>query len=200
MPVLSGRERRQARIAAAIALLGLAGCVENAPAPKTASPSTVDVKIEPQGNVEPDQARRLASLIAGETRRRNIPISEDEKLDGVIDAGRAPRGLYLVTVINVNNGKGKRLHRIVEEGVQPKGQTLSETDLMSIAVNAVKKLALWHGFRQTTGSLAGSGEPDVPGRLGPTTRSHPPASRRSSPRNPYSKSPWARLPATEPRN
>lgn len=164
MPVLNGRERRQARIAAAIALLGLAGCVENAPAPKAASPSVVDVKIEPQGNVEPDQARRLASLIAGETRRRNIPISEDEKLDGVIDAGRAPEGLYLVTVIDVNNGKGKRLHRIVEDGVQPKGQTLSETDLMSIAVNAVKKLALWHGARETTGSIGV--EPEVPA-LGP---------------------------------
>jgi hypothetical protein len=164
MPVLNGRERRQARIAAAIALLGLAGCVENAPAPKAASPSVVDVKIEPQGNVEPDQARRLASLIAGETRRRNIPISEDERLDGVIDAGRAPEGLYLVTVIDVNNGKGKRLHRIVEDGVRPKGQTLSETDLMSIAVNAVKKLALWHGSRETTGSIGG--EADVPA-LGP---------------------------------
>lgn len=161
------------RIAAAMALLGLAGCVDNASSPKAAPQSVIEVKIEPQGSVKADQAQRLSVLIAEEAQRRNT-VARDEKLDGVVNASRAGDGLYLVTVIDVNNGKGKRLHRIVNESVQPKQQTLTDAAIANLAVSTVRKLTLWHmasGFAadEATGSIRSSGSEDV-AALGPDDR------------------------------
>lgn len=165
MTVLNGRQRRQARIAAAMALLALAGCADNAPAPD-AAPHLLNVKMEPQGSVRPDQARRLAALMAEEARRQKLETPGGERLDGVVDAGRAGDGLYLVTVIDVSNGKGKRLHRIVDDSLRPK-QTLTDSDLLSIASSAIKKLALWHAAsRDETGGIRESAPFDV-AELGP---------------------------------
>jgi hypothetical protein len=149
-----GSERRL-RVATAIALLGLAGCADNAASSQAAPQSPIEVKIAPQGNVQPAQASRLSAMIAEEAQRRKMPRRDGEKLDGVLDAARTPEGLYLVTVIDVNNGKGKRLHRIVDDGVKPR-QTLNDADLLRIAARAVEKLLSWSAASgETTGGIMG---------------------------------------------
>lgn len=149
----NGQGRRRLRIAVAMTLLGLAGCADNTRAPQAPPPAFIDVKIEPQGRIQPAQARRLATMIAEEAQRRHL-MPQDQKLNGVVDAGRARDGLYLVTVIDVSNGKGKRLHRIVDDSMQP-AQSLSDAELRTIAASAVAKLALWRAATDdTTGSIA----------------------------------------------
>lgn len=151
MAVESEHQRRRLRVAAAIALLGLAGCAANTRAPQA---DAARVEIEPQGFVEPAQAQRLATMIAGEALRRNL-LLHDEKLKGVVDAGRAGEGLYLVTVIDLSDAKGKRLHRVVEESLNQQ-QTLTDADLKSTATSAIAKLSLWRGATDdiATGSIA----------------------------------------------
>lgn len=146
-----GRQRRRLRIVAAMALLGLAGCAANSRAPQ---PDAAHVEIEPQGAVKPAQAQRLATMLAGEAHRRNL-LRPDEKLNGVIDAAPAGDGLYLVTVLDLSGAKGKRLHRIVEESLNPQ-QTLTDADLKNTAASAIDKLALWRGTDDdiATGGIA----------------------------------------------
>ncbi len=151
MAVESGHQRRRLRITAAIALLGLAGCAANTRAPQV---DAARVEIEPQGTVEPAQARHLAAMIAGEAQRRNL-LAQDEKLKGVIDAAPAGEGLYLVTVIDLSDSNGKRLHRVVEESLNPQ-PTLTDADLKNTATSAIDKLSLWRGAADDipTGSIA----------------------------------------------
>ena len=156
MAVESGHQRRRLRIAAAMALLGLAGCAANsrAPQPDAAQPDAAHVEMEPQGIVEPAQARHLAAMLAGEAHRRNL-LLPDEKLKGVVDAAPAGEGLYLVTVLDLSDAKGKRLHRVVEESLNPQ-PVLTDANLKSTAASAIDKLSLWRGAAGdiATGSIA----------------------------------------------
>jgi hypothetical protein len=132
-------------------LLGLAGCATNTRAPDAA---TAHVDVEPQGSIRPAQAQRLEAMIAEETLRLNL-LLQDEKLNGVVDAAPAGEGLYFVAVIDLRDATGKRLHRVVEEGLDPQ-QALTDTDLKNIATSAIGKLARWRGATDNinTGSIA----------------------------------------------
>jgi hypothetical protein len=136
------------RIAAAVALLGLAGCADGTPA-KTAAATPASIfsfEIVPLGQADAGDAMLLADLMQKEAARRNLASGAGHPfhVGGVMDVAGGPDGLYVVAVLDINDARGKRLHRIVDDGVRPKARTLDYADLQRLAANAVSKISAWY--------------------------------------------------------
>lgn len=87
----------------------------------------------------------LADLMQQEAVRRKFAVGRQSfRIGGVVDAAHGPNGLYMVAVLDINDASGKRLHRIVDDGLRPKGEAIGYADLQRLAAHAVSKLIVWH--------------------------------------------------------
>ena len=169
--------------AAAIALLVLAACAEETAPPRkanahgnSASPAP-PVQIEPLGGIAPGQAKLLAALIEQEAARRDFPLASGRNktaaytLSGAMDKGAASGetdgnaraaapGTYVVTVLDIKNAQGARLHRIVSDAflAQDHRTPLSEAELRRLAAKAGAMLADW----RIRAAQAGPPASDIP--------------------------------------
>jgi hypothetical protein len=148
------------RIAAAIALLGLAGCADDAApsrprmAAKFAPAFSFD--IAPLGKADKGDAQLLADLMRQEAERRSLGSASRQpfRVGGAMDAGAGPNGLYLVAVLDVSDANGNRVHRIVDEGVRPASHDITYADLQRLAADTVSKLAIWYEASNAAGGGA----------------------------------------------
>lgn len=173
MPVTNAgrrKARRRLRVAAAIAILGLAGCIDHAspesgtspdaaaaeekptaPAPVHFPPSVhFNVRIDALGEANAEQARLLSVLI-----RQNMgatPARDAHEIVGALDAapmtaGEATQGLYVVAVLDLKDAGGARLYRAIGDRRvdRPGGGPLTNTDIALLADKLSAKLAAWHG-------------------------------------------------------
>ncbi len=160
----TARTRRPGGLAAAIAVLVLAGCAEaTAPAsranqaPQTseapgtseaatfrpsepASETATKVRIAALGEASADRARLLGELL-----RRRSGAWPAAEIAGVLDAASLPRGLYAVAVLDLRDAHGARLHRIVEDERFERGDAgaLADEDIERLAARLATRLALW---------------------------------------------------------
>jgi len=165
MPLLKRNTGRRLRVAAAVALLGLAGCAEKPSAAK--SPSIFSFEIVPLGQADAGDTMIFADLMQQEAQRRKLGPAAGRppfRVGGVMDAASGPNGFYVVAVLDINDGSGKRVHRIVDDGLHPKGQSLEYADLQRLAANAVSKIAAWYEASNAAsgGALADAGIDAVP--------------------------------------
>ncbi|HEX7776073.1 MAG TPA: hypothetical protein VF449_06055 [Parvibaculum sp.] len=163
MPLLKRKTGRRLRVATAVALLGLAGCAEDAAPAKPAAARSMSVfsfDIVPLGQADAGDTMILADLMQQEARRRKLGPAAGGgpfRVGGVMDAASGPNGLYVVAVLDINGADGKRIHRIVDGGLHPKGQTLEFADLQRLAANTVSKIAAWsEASNGPTGSTSAS--------------------------------------------
>lgn len=154
----SARTRRPGGLAAAIAVLVLAGCAEataTAPASqandalqtseaprasKAASETGAKVRIAALGEAGADRA-----LLLGELLRRRSGAWPAAEIAGVLDAAALPHGLYAVAVLDLRDAHGARLHRIVEDGrfERDGASMLTDDDIERLAARLATRLALW---------------------------------------------------------
>jgi hypothetical protein len=150
--------QRRLRVAAAMTILALAGCVDETPSATKSAEAAVaqpeapfNVKIDALGRVRPDQARLLSVLL-----RQDLG-SSTYRIEGALDAASADgsNGLYVIAVVDLKDMGGARLHRIVDEEriERAANAPLIQSDIERLAGKLSTKLALWRGETQMNFAL-----------------------------------------------
>ena len=134
------------RVGAAIAILATAACVDDAASGKTAAENGAKrevpaaqaaptVEIAALDGTLPTEADVFAGLLREETARAALPRNTSLGITGALAKGSKPDGTYLVAVIDIEDGKGERLHRVVSDTL------LTESEPLSVRSNGLRRFA-----------------------------------------------------------
>tara|TARA_R110000824_G_scaffold207334_2_gene392738 strand:+ start:56098 stop:57105 length:1008 start_codon:yes stop_codon:yes gene_type:complete len=155
------------RVGTAIAIFAMAACADDAasdrnarvsePAgPAVAMPEVVPaIAIAALSGVPAAEAEMFAALLREEAARARLPLAGDGsgryELSGALGAGGNANGTYVVTVIDMHDAQGERVHRVVNEENLPRRAgsndpwaDIDSNDLRRIAAGAAAQLAAWH--------------------------------------------------------
>lgn len=163
---------RHARNVLALGIFALAACADDAGSARkddngkaeivlTGSDSASGFVISRFDGLPDDKASELTKLLSEEATARQIPFNTTQgpafAIHGAVGAGPNAMGIYVVTIIDVIDPKGTRLHRFMNETVLPETSAWSATDpwaavshddLKKIASAAAGKLAGWYDARE----------------------------------------------------
>lgn len=177
---------RRLRIVASLAIFAITGCADETTSGKTAQESRdtgaqssamsvmseLTITISALAGVPPTDASLFSKLLKEETKLAPPPPASADaptlKLTGAIGAGESGTGTYIVTVIDIEDAKGTRIHRIVNDELLPRqgasgstGNALGEDALRRFAGTTAKKIANWYAATKphaeeniVTGSIA----------------------------------------------
>ncbi|MDP2125607.1 MAG: hypothetical protein Q8J92_14630 [Parvibaculum sp.] len=172
------------RIGVAIAIFAMAACADEAASDRNARPAEAAATTAAQSSHGPGiaiaalsgapmaEAAIFAALLKEEAAKARLPVADGEastyEISGAMDAGENAEGAYVVTVIDVRDATGARVHRVVNEETLPlragNGDPwahIARTDLRRIAGDAAARLAVWYaseidaqsGAMTTAGSI-----------------------------------------------
>lgn len=176
---------RRLKIGAAIAIFAMAACADDAASDKAArdSVTTADagtnrplqsvVAIAALSGVPPTEANLFSEMLKEEVEQATPQHSGAGHLSfdvtGAMGAGENPDGTYIVAVIDIEDARGGRLHRVVNETVIA-GQgapgapwdAVGNEDLRGFAAATARKIALWYSNSVTVAeeTLASSSSND----------------------------------------
>lgn len=156
---------RRLKIGAAIAIFAMAACADDAASDKTAHGSVTDartneplqsvVAIAALSGVPPTEANLFSEMLKEEVEQANPSGSGAGTLSfdvtGAMGAGENPEGTYIVAVVDIEDARGERLHRVVNETVIPAPSppgapwdAVGNEDLRGFAAATARKIALWY--------------------------------------------------------
>src|SRR5690606_9671342 len=94
----------------------------------------------------PTEAKLFASLLQEETARTALPRNTSLELAGALGKGSQPDGTYMVAVIDIKNGTGERLHRIVNETMLSEEERVSagSAGLHRFATAPAREISEWY--------------------------------------------------------
>ena len=181
------------RVAAAIAILAVAACVDDAANDETASRETVPtekqqapsssgpkVEIAALSGVPPTEANLFSEMLKEEALRTSMPAGSGAEalsfaVTGAMGAGEREDGTYVVAVIDINDRKGKRLERVVNDTLLPERGATSNAwdsvgaeDLRRFAAATARKIANWYADAFADGTTMaenGTADPVVTGSI-----------------------------------
>lgn len=188
------------RVGTAIAIFAMAACADDAASDRNARSSepagiaivepasTPAIAIAALSGVPAAEADLFAALLQEEAAKARLPVTGGSRyeLSGALGAGGNADGTYVVTVIDMRDANGERVHRVVNEQNLPRRAgsndpwaDIGRSDLRRIAVDTAAQLAAWHrneagGAVQAaadtddhivTGSIAGGTTKPQPDRL-----------------------------------
>lgn len=171
------------RVGAAIAIFAMAACADEAASDRNAqretdatvasaapSAATPGIAIAALSGVPDTEANIFAALLKEETARLRLPVAiggaGTYEVSGAMGAGKNADGAYVVTVIDVHDASGERVHRVVNEETLPlraeggdPWSSIGRADLRRIASDAASKLAVWYsGQIEAQGGMQAAGE------------------------------------------
>lgn len=161
---------RRLRVGAAIAILAVAACVDDAASDKATSrdtpPSTEGqqtaaatgpkVAISALSGVPPTKANLFSAMLKEEALRTTLPAGVSEGASafdatGAMAAGEREDGTYIVAVVDITNTKGLRLERVVSDTLLPERgkagnawDSVGNDDLRRLAATTAGKIAAWY--------------------------------------------------------
>ncbi|MCF8470058.1 MAG: hypothetical protein K9G30_04685 [Parvibaculum sp.] len=172
---------RRLRVVAGLAIFAMTACADETTSGQTgqasrdtgAHSSEMSVMGEPVitisalAGVPPTDASLFSKLLREETELAPPrPASADArplKLIGAIGAGESDKGTYIVTVIDIEDAKGTRIHRIINDDLLPgqaaSGNALDEAALRRFAGTTAKKIANWYAATQASGNTLAAPQP-----------------------------------------
>tara|TARA_R110002110_G_scaffold18212_6_gene76742 strand:+ start:5251 stop:6273 length:1023 start_codon:yes stop_codon:yes gene_type:complete len=175
---------RRLRLIASLAIFAMTACADETTSGQTvqdgrdtgARSSAMSVVGEPAiavsaaAGVPPADANLFSKLLTEQTdlgpARPASAEARPLKLIGAIGAGESDKGTYIVVVIDIEDAKGTRLHRIVNDDVLPgpaasdtAGTALDEEALRRFAGTTARKIANWYAAAQVSGNTLAANEP-----------------------------------------
>jgi|TARA_R100000322_G_scaffold22153_6_gene14784 hypothetical protein len=197
---------RRLRVGAAIAILAVAACVDDAASDKAASRDTPlstekqqaatsagpKVEISALSGVPPTEANLFSAMLKEEALRTTLPASASEgvpafDVTGAMAAGERDDGTYIVAVVDITNTKGLRLERVVSDTLLPERgkagnawDSVGKDDLRRLASTTASKIAAWYaGTFAVGGTIAENTatDPVVTGSIAATAPDKEPAPR-----------------------
>lgn len=154
------------RVGTAIAIFAMAACADEAASDRNVRPAeaveatalpgeTPGISIAALSGVPTAEANMFAALLKEEAARARLPVAAGGpgiyEVSGAMGAGENAEGAYVVTVIDVRDARGERIHRVVNEETLPlrtgggdPWAHIEENDLRRIARDAATKLAVWY--------------------------------------------------------
>lgn len=188
------------RIGVAIAIFAMAACADEAASDRNARPAEAaattaaqsshgaGIAIAALSGAPMAEASIFAALLKEEVAKARLPVADGEastyEISGAMDAGENAEGAYVVTVIDVRDATGARVHRVVNEETLPlragNGDPwahIARADLRRIAGDAAARLAVWYASEidAQSGAMtkAGSGDRIVTGSIAASTTQAP---------------------------
>ncbi|MEX0839744.1 MAG: hypothetical protein WD034_09430 [Parvibaculum sp.] len=186
------------RVGAAIAIFAMSACADEAASDRNArSADAVEMTALPDGppriaiaalsGVPASEANIFAALLKEEAAKARLPVANGGmgayEVSGAMGAGESAEGTYIVTVIDVRDVAGTRVHRLVNEETLPlRTQSrdpwahVGRGDLRRIAGDAAAQLAVWYaGETEAEGISAATENNDgiATGSIAPGTAQAP---------------------------
>lgn len=187
------------RVGTAIAIFAMAACADEAASdrnvrPAEAAEATVlpgeapGISIAALSGVPAVEADMFAALLKEEAAKVRLPVANGGpgiyEVSGAMGAGENADGAYVVTVIDVRDASGERVHRVVNEETLPlrtgggdPWSHIEKNDLRRIARDAATKLAVWYaGEVKAQGGVQAAvetGDTVVTGSIAPGTAQAP---------------------------
>lgn len=201
---------RRLRVGAAIAILAVAACVDDAASDKAASRDTPlstekqqaatsagpKVEISALSGVPPTEANLFSAMLKEEALRTTLPASASEgvpafDVTGAMAAGERDDGTYIVAVVDITNTKGLRLERVVSDTLLPERgkagnawDSVGNDDLRRLASTTASKIAAWYAGTFAAGQTMAENtatDPVVTGSIAATAPDRGAAPRFSPP-------------------
>ncbi|MEQ8269078.1 MAG: hypothetical protein RH982_17955 [Parvibaculum sp.] len=189
------------RVGAAIAIFAMAACADEAASDRNAqrdagatetstapSATTPGIAIAALSGVPDAEANIFATLLKEEAAKMRLPVANGGagtyEVSGAMGAGKNADGAYVVTVIDVRDASGERVHRVVNEETLPlraeggdPWASIGPAHLRRIASDAASKLAVWYaGEIEAQGGMQAAAENNdavVTGSIAPGTAQAP---------------------------
>lgn len=170
---------RRLRVGAAIAILAVAACVDDAASDKSAAhdtpPSTErqqstsvkgpKVEIAALSGVPPTEANLFSEMLKQEALQTTPTANEGGasspfEVSGAMAAGERDDGTYLVAVVDINDTAGNRLERVVSDTLLPERgrsgdawDSVGTEDLRRFAMVTAEKISNWYAGTLAAGQI-----------------------------------------------